>query len=76
MKKYLARISIVMWVFAAFFTLMVFASIIVKWDSNAFSYLFLLMPAVAIVAAISFILTGTIDVRKILKMCQDENKAP
>lgn len=76
MKKYLARISIVMWGFAAFFTLMIFASIIVKWDSNSFSYLFLLIPAVAIVAAISFILTGTIDVRKILKMCQDENKAP
>lgn len=76
MKKYLARISIVMWGFAAFFTLMIFASIIVKWDSNAFSYLLLLIPTVAIVAAISFILTGTIDARKILKMCQDENKAP
>lgn len=60
------------WGFSAFLTLIILISILVEWDSNAFSYLFLLIPVLAIVAAISFILTGTINVKKILAMCQDE----
>ncbi len=72
MKKYLARISVVLWGFVALFFLAWFILFITNMNESVFSYILLIIPISLTVLAISFILTGTINVKKILAMCQDE----